>query len=57
MHEPHIEALARIMAVTPDATTDMPLAYLNEVQEDPIAVYFFRIVSRIRFCMSLSDLA
>lgn len=49
------KALAKILAVTPDATTEMPLAYLNEVQEDPIAVYFFRIVSRIRFCMSIYE--
>eukprot|EP00434_Breviolum_minutum_P041673 symbB.v1.2.037072.t1/scaffold5376.1/size27864/1 len=53
--ETHIQSLAKMLAVTPDATTDLPLAFLNDVQDDPVATFFFRILSRIRFCMCIYE--
>jgi hypothetical protein len=29
VNEKHIQSLAKMMAVTPDATTDLPLAFLK----------------------------
>eukprot|EP00435_Cladocopium_sp_Y103_P067808 s726_g30.t1 len=55
VNEKHVQSLAKMMAVTPDATTDLPLAFLNDAQDDPLAIFFFRIISRLRYCMCIYE--
>ncbi|CAK9019919.1 unnamed protein product, partial [Durusdinium trenchii] len=55
VNEKHVKSLAKMLSCTPDATTDLPLAFLSDASEDPIAIFFFRIISRLRFCMCVYE--
>ena len=55
VNEKGIQAIAKILFTTPDATTDLPSALMDEVKDDPVARLFYQIMVRIRHCMCLYE--
>ncbi|CAE7207175.1 unnamed protein product, partial [Symbiodinium necroappetens] len=55
VNEEHVQSIAKILCMTPDATTDLPVALMDAVREDPVAKLFFQILVRIRHSMCLFE--
>ncbi|CAJ1333254.1 unnamed protein product, partial [Effrenium voratum] len=53
--EKHLQVLGQILSTTPDATTDLPVAFLNDAENDKMAKFLFQIVSRLRYCMCIFE--
>eukprot|EP00439_Symbiodinium_sp_Y106_P002137 s1803_g1.t1 len=55
VNEEYVQSIAKILCMTPDATTDLPVALMDAVREDPVAKLFFQILVRIRHSMCLFE--
>ena len=55
VNEEYVQSIANILCMTPDATTDLPVALMDAVREDPVAKLFFQILVRIRHSMCLFE--